>query len=103
MYRTDDTGNTSDNTGFFVYWKQGSLLYLLQDFEDKIESQAIEINRPNITNDDVWVQEIDINSGYLKENRMKIYSDEYLLYNYNILNECNLYKVETNDNDMVII
>lgn len=103
MYRTDGTGNTSDDTGFFVLWKQGSLQYLLQDFEEKIESQSIEISRPNITNDDVWVQEIDTNTGYLKENWIKIEADEYLVYNNNDLNVRNLYKVETNDNDMVTI
>ena len=103
MYRNDGTGNSSDNTGFFVLWKQGLLQYIIQDFEDKLENQTVEINRPNITNDDVWVQEIDVNTGYLKENWTKIEADEYLVYNNNELNERTLYKVETNDNDTVTI
>ena len=103
MYRTDGSGNASDDTGFFVLWKQGSLQYQIQDFIDKIESRTININKSNITNDDVWVQEIDSSTGYLKETWKQIESDEYLVYNNELLNNRDLYKVETEDKDAITI
>lgn len=103
IYRTDGTGNASVNTGFYVFWKQGSLQQQLQDYVDKIENRTVEIDQTNINNEDVWVQEIDSTTGFLKTNWTKISPSEYLVYNNETLSKRNLYKVETRDNDAISI
>lgn len=103
LYRNDGTGNASKNTGFFVFWKQGVLNYEYVNFNKKIENNSYELNGININEYDVWVQEVDSSTGLLKNNWTKISNNEYLDYN-NTDNEIrNIYKVETRDNDGVII
>ena len=103
LYRNDGTGNSSKNTGFFVYWKQGSLQSEYNNFSQKIENNYFTINTNNINEYDVWVQEIDSSSGLVKENWTKIANDEYLVYNNTDSQIRNIYKVETRENDTVIV
>lgn len=103
IYRNDGTGNSSYDTGFFVLWKQGSLQYQLQDYNSKIENREVDIDISNITNDNVWVEEIDTTTGYVKNIWKQITPSEYLVYNNENLNTRNLYKVETKDNDAIKI
>jgi len=59
IYRSDGNGNSSVNTGFFVYFKQGTLEK--QDFgiTEPIENRTISIAVNNINETDVWVQSVD--------------------------------------------
>ena len=103
LYRSDGSGNSSNNTGFFVYWKQGSLRSQIIQFAERIENNSFEINENNINNYDVWFQSIDIDSDLVKENWIKIPDNEYLVYN-SLDNEIrNIYRVETRDNDSIIL
>lgn len=103
LYRNDGTGNASKNTGFYVYWKQGSLQSEFANFNQKIENNSYEISTNNINEYDVWVQEVDSATGLVKENWSKIANDEYLVYNNTDSNVRNVFKVETRENDTVII
>lgn len=103
LYRNDGTGNNSKNTGFYVYWKQGSLQSEYNNFKNKIENNFYNITTNNINQYDVWVQEVDSSTGLVKENWTKIANDEYLVYN-NTSNEIrNIYKVETRENDTITV
>ena len=103
LYRNDGTGNASKNTGFFVYWKQGSLQSSIKQFTQKIENNSVDINVDNINEYDVWVQEVDSSSGLVKQNWTKIASNEYLVYNNTDIEEKNIFKVETKDGDQITI
>lgn len=103
LYRNDGTGNSSKNTGFFVFWKQGNLNYEYVNFDKKIENNSYEIDATNVNEYDVWVQEIDSVTGLLKNNWTKIDNDEYLDYNNTDNDIRNIFKVETRDNDSIII
>ena len=103
LYRNDGTGNASKNTGFFVYWKQGALQSEFANFNQKIENNSYEITTNNINEYDVWVQEVDSATGLVKENWSKIANDEYLVYNNTDSSVRNVFKVETRENDTVII
>ena len=67
IYKNDGKGISSNNTGFFVGFKQGSLQF--QDFQidSSIGEQSLDINVNNVNNSDVWVQTIDANGNPLKE------------------------------------
>ena len=103
LYRTDGTGNSSSNTGFFVYWKQGNLKSQNIQFDEKIENNYFNINETNINNYDVWFQSINSETGLVKENWEKIPANEYLVYNNLDTDIRNIYRVESNDNDTITL
>ena len=59
LYRNDKLGYSSANTGFFVYFKQGSLQQFPFTFDTQIENQNIDVTVQGINNDDVWLYEYD--------------------------------------------
>jgi len=63
LYRNDNLGNNSVNTGFFVYFKQGTLS--TQDFnlDQSLPNRVVNVNYSNINNDDVWLYQLDVNGN----------------------------------------
>lgn len=59
LYKNDNSGFGSPNTGFFIGFKQGTLNF--QDFQidNGLPNMAIDINADNVANGEVWVQTID--------------------------------------------
>ena len=59
LYRNDQLGYQSGNTGFFFYFKQGSLQN--QDFNliEQISNRTVDINIEGINNTDVWLYQLD--------------------------------------------
>jgi hypothetical protein len=103
LYRNDGSGNSSKNTGFFVYWKQGTLNYQVINFSNKIENNSYEIDTSNINEYDVWFQELNSSTGLVKSNWTKIANTEYLDYNNTDNDVRDVFKVETRDNDTIIL
>lgn len=64
IYRSDGNGNSSADTGFFAYMKQGTLQrsdYLISEPQ---ENRTILVDVANINETDVWVQSVN-DAGYL--------------------------------------
>lgn len=101
IYRNDGSGNGSINTGFFVYWKQGSLGSEVYNFDRKIENNFINVDVSNINNTDVWFEEINPNNGYTTKVWTKIPATEYLSYTNTNNDIRTIYKVETRENDAI--
>jgi hypothetical protein len=59
LYRNDRLGFESANTGYFFYFKQGTLQ--VQDFNlaERIANQTVNINIEGVNNDDRWLFQID--------------------------------------------
>ena len=59
LFRNDQQGYLSDNTGFFFLFKQGVLQN--QDFNlpERITNRAVAINIEGINNTDVWLYQLD--------------------------------------------
>jgi len=59
LFRNDQQGFLSNNTGFFFLFKQGVLQN--QDFNlpERIENRAVAINIEGINNTDVWLYQLD--------------------------------------------
>jgi hypothetical protein len=59
LYRTDGAGDSSNNTGFFLQFKQGNIGS--QDFtiDQPTTNYVQQINISNINNDDVWLYKLD--------------------------------------------
>jgi hypothetical protein len=59
MFRNDQLGFSSANTGYFFLFKQGTLLN--QDFNlaDRVTNRVVDINIEGVNNDDRWLYQLD--------------------------------------------
>ena len=58
LYKNDNLGNNSINTGFFLYFKQGELKSLDLNFDESIPNRVYSVNTNNINNTDVWLYKL---------------------------------------------
>jgi hypothetical protein len=59
LYRNDNLGFGSANTGFFMYFKQGTLGTYAFNIPEQISNQKIDINIQGINNTDTWLYGIN--------------------------------------------
>ena len=80
LYRNDKLGYGSPNTGFFFYFKQGSLTNFDFTLQQQIANQTIDIDIQGINNTDTWLYEISRTNGAfgLWKKVDNIYADAYL-------------------------
>ena len=100
LYKNDNLGNSSANTGFFVYFKQGKLA--TQDFSlnDSLPNRVVSVNFDNINNSDVWLYPLDsLNRELTKWTQVPAVGGVNVIYN-NIADR-NLYQVSTRQNDQI--
>jgi hypothetical protein len=62
MYRNDRLGFGSPDTGFFFYFKQGSLQTFDFNLQQQISNQNIDIDIQGINNTDTWLYKINQNN-----------------------------------------
>lgn len=63
MYANDGLGNSSPTTGFLIYTKQGTLQSTTTTFDGVTPNQTFDITVNNINDTDVWVNNIDPDTG----------------------------------------
>ena len=100
LYRNDNLGNSSVNTGYFIYFKQGQLG--AQDFSvtDSLPNRIVSINFDNINNNDVWLYQLDSqNTEETLWTQVPAVSGVNVIYNNT--NDRNLYQVATRANDQI--
>lgn len=104
FYKNDGKGISSNGTGFFLGFKQGSIAF--QDFQidNPIGSLSLDINQDNINNDDVWVQSIDENGNVIKDWK-KVENAHGLneIYNNISNNERDIFSVNTREDGQISI
>ncbi len=59
VYRNDKLGYGSSSTGFFLYFKQGSLQSYNFTIAEQIANQTVDIDVQGINNDDTWLYQVD--------------------------------------------
>jgi hypothetical protein len=65
LFRNDQLGYQSANTGFFFYFKQGSLINQDFNLSEQISNRTVDINVEGVNNSDVWLYQLD-NVGNIK-------------------------------------
>jgi len=104
IYRNDSLGVASDNTGFFLYFKQGNLLNVDTNFEFPVPNRLFPINIQNINQDDVYVQETDENGNVInKWAKVPALAGENIIYNSIHFAERNIFSVISGPNNTVSI
>lgn len=104
FYKNDGRGISSNGTGFFMGFKQGSISF--QDFEitNPIGGLTLDVNVDNINNEDVWVQSIDDNGTVLNDwSKVENAHGFNEIYNNTDNSERNIFSVKTRENGQVSI
>jgi len=70
LYASDGIGDSSDFTGFFMYTKQGSLQRITTTFDGITPNQVYNIDVSNINDIDVWVNNVNSESGAVLKERV---------------------------------
>jgi hypothetical protein len=100
LYRNDNNGNGSNNTGFFLYFKQGSLQSTDFTITNAIPNNYVPVNVNNINNTDGWLYSIDVNNR-VQTNWTPVPAIAGINVIYNQLSNKNLYQVNTRTNDQI--
>ena len=101
-YRTDGAGDSSNNTGFFFLFKQGTLQNQEFSVGTAITNYVKNLETSNINNSDVWLYKLD-QFGQLSEAWTKVpsLSGNNAIYNSLSKAERNTYNVVTKNNDAI--
>jgi hypothetical protein len=104
IYRNDSLGVSSANTGFFLFFKQGTLMNVDANFEFPMPNRLFPIDIQNINQDDVYVQETDQSGNVInKWTKVPALSGENIIYNSIHFSQRNVFDVITGANDTVTI
>ena len=100
IYRADGNGYGSANTGFFVYFKQGTMQYRDYQCSLPVPNRVIDVDTDGINQSDVWVQNIDA-TGLVNKKWTKVPSVNgfNVIYNSVDKNIRDIYSVISRDNN----
>jgi hypothetical protein len=100
LYRNDNNGNGSNNTGFFLFFKQGTLNVTNFNIANAIPNNFVNITTNNITDSDQWLYQLNVNNV-----PTTLWTQVPALPGINVifnnLTEKNLYQVNSLTNDQV--
>ena len=100
LYRNDNQGNGSNNTGYFFYFKQGELKNLDFTITESLPNRVVNINFDNINNSDIWLYSLNA-AGNPTTLWTKIPAVNGINVIYNNTADRNLYSVSTRANDQI--
>ena len=102
LYRNDNQGNGSINTGYFVYFKQGKLSSTDFNLQQSLPNRVVNVNFDDINDSDVWLYELDSTNNPLTEwKKVPAISGINIIYNQS--KNRDLYQVSTRANDQIDI
>jgi hypothetical protein len=102
LYRNDNNGNGSNNTGFFLYFKQGKLNATEFNITNALPNNYVTIATNNINNNDHWLYNLDVNKNpATRWNSVPALAGINVIYNQ--LEDKNLYQLNTKINDQLEI
>jgi hypothetical protein len=100
LYRNDNLGNASNNTGYFVYFKQGTVNAQNFTITESLPNRVVNFNFDNINNSDLWLYQLDSEG-----NETKLWSAVPAVAGVNVIynntDERNLYQISTRANDQI--
>ena len=101
-YRSDGSGDSSNNTGFFFLFKQGTIQQTSFTVDSAITNYIYSIDTPNINNTDVWLYQLDQFGQITKQwTKVPALSGNNAIYNSLAKSERDIYNVVTKLNDQI--
>jgi hypothetical protein len=102
LYRNDNQGASSGNTGFFAYFKQGTLGLASFNIDTPVPNEIIGINTPNINDNDVWLWQLDNSGKYTTMwEKVPAVSGSNIIYNSLSNDVRNIFSVTSRDQDQI--
>lgn len=103
LYRNDQLGSSSPDTGFFVYFKEGELNFANLEYNTPVPDREELIDVANINETDVWLQELDTDTGNVTTEWTPISSlvGQNIIYNDVYLDRRKVYSVNTESGNRV--
>jgi hypothetical protein len=102
FYRQDGKGASSSNTGFFMYFKQGTLETVEFNLNNALSNRIINVDKNGINNDDVWLFTLDNNGNVSNEwTKVPAVTGANVIYNSLTENVRSLYAVNSKTNDAI--
>jgi hypothetical protein len=102
LYRNDKRGNSSENTGFFLHFKQGELFTSGFQINDPSANEVINLDTNNINNTDVWLWQLDANGNFVRQwTKLDNTIGSNAVYNSVARDNRSIYTVISRDNDQV--
>ena len=102
LYQNDSNGNGSNNTGFFLYFKQGGMQATNFTIDNAIPNNYVPVAVNNINNTDAWLYALDVNN-----NPQTLWTQVPAIAGINVIynqeTNKNLYQLNTLNNDQVNI
>ena len=104
IYRNDNGGFSSPDTGFFFGFKQGTLQFKDFNITDGLPNLVLDIDDTNVANGNIWVQNIDEVGQVLTEwNQVDRIFGLNAIYNNLDNNFRNIYTVSSREDDKISI
>ena len=104
IYRNDSLGVGSANTGFFLYFRQGTLQNVDVNFEFPVPNRLFPIDLTNINQDDVYIQETDQTGSVISQwARVPALAGENVIYNSIQFAQRNIFDVISGAGDTVTV
>ena len=100
LYRKDNLGNASANTGFFLYFKQGELKQTDFSFTESVPNRVFSISSDNVNNSDVWLYKLN-NASTPTTLWDKVPAVSFNNNIYNQLTNKDIYQVNTRAGDQI--
>ena len=102
IYRNDNQGSGSANSGFFVHFRQGELSSSNFVIDNPVANEIIGINANNINQTDVWLWKLSTEGNYeTLWSRVPDVIGNNVIYNSLKNNERNIFSVTTRDQDQI--
>ena len=103
IYKNDNQGSGSADTGFFTMFKQGSLSVVQFSLDNPVPNEIVGINTPDINDTDVWLWQLDKNGNFstLWTDVPTINNSNNVIYNSLNKNLRTIYAIAPRENDQI--
>ena len=103
IYKNDNQGSGSADTGFFTMFKQGSLSMVQFSLDNPVPNEIVGINTPDINDTDVWLWQLDKNGNFstLWTDVPTINNSNNVIYNSLNKNLRTIYAITPRENDQI--
>jgi hypothetical protein len=104
LYRDDQVGYGSNNTGWFIHFRQGTLQQKEFNLTSPNTNQLVDITDPNINNEDVWLYQLDqYGSESVLWTKIPSINGNNVIYNSIDKTIRNIYSVQSAANDAITL
>ena len=103
IFKNDNKGSASANTGFFVQFRQGNLTAQNFSVDNPVPNELVGVNVTNINDTDVWLWKMSEDNTKHQSlwTKVSATTGNNVIYNSLNLNDRDIYSVLTRDNDQI--